>query len=218
MFIKFFALPSLLSLLLLTPCFAQGVQVRTNEPKSEHLGMAIDLAGQDFGVNFPVAPDKFISVNKRFSDVRVQKDKATGFNKFSALVAYNLHVTNAKPSAMRFLYLQCPVTRTTYIDRTPPFTEQMINGKLQMATSVIHDELSKEFLDPGSYEFLSSTEDKVPPFSRKFPMSGKMNQTNAPVELIVLEAMCLKFELTYAQYSWSETFRKITLEKFGISE
>ena len=218
MFIKFLALPLSLFLLLLNPCFAQGVQVSTNEPKSKHLGMTIDLAGRDFVGDFPIVPGKSIFVDKDFTDVRIKKDTATGFNKFYALVAYNLHVTNAKPSAMRFLYLQCPVTRTTYIDRSPPFTKQMINGEMRLASSVIHEELSKEFLDAGSYAFLSSAENKVPPFSKTFPMSGKMNQTNAPLELIALEAMCLKFQLAYAEYSWSETFRKITLKDFGISE
>lgn len=215
---KLLALSLSLFLFLLTPCFAQGVQVSTNEPRSEHLGMTIDLSGRDFVDDVLVAPGKSIFVNKRFTDVRIKKDRVTGFNKFYALVAYNLHVTNAKPSAMRFLYLQCPVTRTTYIDRSPPFTKQMINGEMRLASFVIHEELSKEFLDPGSYEFLSSTEDIVPPFSKTFPMSGKMNQTYPPLELIALEAMCAKIQLAYAQYSWSETFRKVTLKKFGISE
>ena len=218
MFIKLFALPFSLFLLLLKPCFAQAIEVSTTEPDSQHLGMVIDLAGRDFVGDFPVAPGKSVFVNKEFTDVRIKKDEVTGFNKFYALVAYNLHVRNAKPSAMRFLYLQCPVTRTTYIDRTQPFTKKVINGEVRLATSVVHEDLSKEFLDPGSYAFLSSTEYKVLPFSKTFPMSGKMDQTTAPLELMALEAMCLKLQLVYAKYAWSEAFREITLGKFGISE
>lgn len=218
MFIKFFALPFPLLLFLSMSCLAETPKVRSSEPESQYLGMNIDVVGRDFVDSFSVAPGKFLLIDKALSDVRIKKDEANGLNKFYALVAYNLRVNNAKPSATRFLYLQCPVTRITYLDRSPPPKKEMIDGEMRLVYSINHEVLSKEFLDSGSYSFLSSPTDKVPQLSKEFPMSGKLSQITPPLELLPLEAMCAKIQLTYAEYLWSETFRKITLKKFGILE
>lgn len=212
MFVKFFALPFSLFLLMVTSCFAETAEISTTEPLSRHLGMKIDLLGRDFIEKITIDKDKFLLVNKELTDVRIKKDTTNDLNKFSALVAYNLYVKNAKPSATRFLYVQCPVTRETYIDRSLPPSEVMIDGVMRLGFSVDHDVLKEEFLSLGSYLFLSSPDDKVPLVSNNFPMVGKVSQN------LDIEVMCLQVLGAYDDYQWSEIFRKITLEKFDISE
>lgn len=212
MFMKSFALSLSLFLLLSTSCLAEVVKVRTDEPASKHLGMKIDIAGRNFVDSFPVASDKFLSIDKNLTDVRIRKGKVGGLNKFSALVAYRLHVKNAEPSATRFLYVQCPVTRETYIDRSPPPKEIMINGEMRWSLPIDHKVLNKEFLYLGSYSFLSSPEDRVPRLSKDFPMAGKVN------EFILIEAMCLDIRVVYSEYNWAESFRFMSLKNHGISE
>lgn len=104
MFIKSFTLSFPLLLWIATPCFAETVEVRTNEPSSQYLGMKIDLVGRAFVDSFSVAPGKSLFISKSLTDVRIKKDNVDGLNKFHALVAYSLHSGNAKPSEPRFLY------------------------------------------------------------------------------------------------------------------
>lgn len=218
MFIKFLVI-FLTSLLFVSmSCFAEVVKitaadkVRTNEPDDTYLGMKIDLQGQDFVERITVNRGKFLLVDQSLTDVRIKKDKTNGLNKFYALVAYNLYVNNSKQSPTRFLYVQCPVTRTTYLDRSPHYREDIIDGVDLPVKRVNMDNFKTEVLDSGSYSFLSSPEDKVPLLSNNFPMAGKVSQH------FDIEIMCLKIQLTHAEYQWAETFRQITLEKFGISE
>lgn len=217
MFIKFFVLPFSLLLLAVTPCFAETVEVRTSEPSSQYLGLNIALEGRNFVDSFPVAPDKSIFIYDKLTDVRIKKDTVDGLNKFYALIAYSLHSSNAKPSATRFLYMQCPVTRETYIDRSPPPKKQMLDGEMRLVYSIKHDVLKEEFLSLGYYSFLSSSDDVVPQLSKNFPMAGKFGQ-RTPIDLLHLELMCSQIQGAYAEYKWSESFRDITLKKFGISE
>lgn len=212
MSLNYSALTFLLFFLLVRSSFADSVQVRTNEPDSTYLGMKIDLKGRDFVNSFPVAPGKFILIHKDLTDVRVIQDKASHLNKFYALVPYTVHMKDAKPSDLKFLYVQCPVTRETYIDRSPPPKEEMVNGGLRTVLHTDYEVLSKELLDPGSYLFLSSPEYNISQLSKDFPMVGKVDQ------FILIEAMCLKIELAYTQYKWDRNFRRVTLEKFGILE
>lgn len=215
MFIKFFALPFSLLVFIATSCLAEVVEVKTNEPSSEYVGMRISLQGRDFVERIPLGPNKFISINKDLTDVRILKDKVTGLNKFSALVAYNIHLGKAKPSFTRYLYVQCPVTRETYIDRTPPPTEEFIDGEKVMVfyTDKINRKvLREEVLYSGSYSFLSSSEHPVARLSNDFPMVGKVRQ------FLPVEAMCLKIQVAHAEDQWSKAFRNLTLKKYGISE
>ena len=216
MFIKSFTLSFPLLLWIATPCFAETVEVRTNEPSSQYLGMKIDLVGRAFVDSFSVAPGKSLFISKSLTDVRIKKDNVDGLNKFHALVAYSLHSGNAKPSEPRFLYVKCPVTRETYIDRSV-FKDEMIDGVMYSAMRVDQEVLSKKFLSLGSYSFLSSPDDVVPLLSSNFPMVGKFGKLT-PIELIPIEAMCLKIEVAHAEYQWNESFRKITLKKFCILE
>lgn len=112
--------------------------------------------------------------------------------------------------------MKCPVTRETYIDRSV-FKDEMIDGVMYSAMRVDQEVLSKKFLSLGSYSFLSSPDDVVPLLSSNFPMVGKFGKLT-PIELIPIEAMCLKIEVAHAEYQWNESFRKITLKKFGILE
>lgn len=212
MLLKLSFLSFVLFSLLLKPSFAETVQVRTNEPDSKYLGMKIDLEGRDFVDRFPVAPGKFIVVDKKLTDVRIKQDKVTRLNKFYALVPYSIHMKGSKPSDLKFLYVQCPVTRETYVDRSPPPKEEMVNGKLRTVIHTDYEVLSKEFLDSGSYSFLSSPDYKVSQLSKDFPMEGTVDQ------FIFIEAMCLKIAIAHAEYQWDETFRRVMLGKFGISE
>lgn len=217
MITKSFSLLLSLFLFLSTSCFAETVEVRTSEPLSQYLGVKIALEGRKFVDSFPVASGKSIFVYDKLTDVRIKKDKVDGLNKFSALIGYSLHSNAAKPSDVRFLYVQCPVTRETYIDRSPPPKEEMLDGEMRLVYQIKHEILNEEFLSLGSYSFLSSPDDVVPQLSNNFPMVGKFGQLT-PIELIPIEAMCAQIQLVYAEYRWSETFRKVTLKKFGISE
>lgn len=212
MFLKSFSLSLVLFSLLLTSSFADTVQVRTNEPESKYLGMKIDLKGRDFVDRFPVAPEKFVVINKNLTDVRIKQDKVNHLNKFYALVPYAIHIKGATPSDLKFLYVQCPITRETYVDRSPPPREEMVNGKLQTVLHTDYEVLSKKILDSGSYSFLSSPDYQVSQLSEYFPMVGTVDQ------LIFIEAMCLNIEVAHAEYKWAETFRRVMLGKFGISE
>ena len=212
MFTKSITLLLSLVLLISTSCFADTVQVSTNEPESQYIDTKIDLLGRDFVERITIDRDNFLLVNQDLTDVRVKKDKKNGINKFYALVAYNLYVNNSKQSDIRFLYVQCPVTRSTYIDRSLPGRKQMINGEMRLVYDVNHDILKKDFLDLGSYSFLSSTEDKVSMLSNNFPMAGKVSQNYD------IEVMCHHIISAHNAYLWSEVFRRITLKKFGISE
>lgn len=212
---KSLSLSFLLVLFTSAPSFAEVVEVSTDEPLSEDVGMVIDLQGRDFVESIPIAPGRFISVDKGLTDVRVIKDKLTGFNKFYALVPYKLHVENARPSFTRFLYVQCPVIRKTYIDRSPPPKEKLIDGEMVTvfyADKINHKVLNKEFLDLGSYSFLSSPERPVPRLSNDFSMVGKVHQ------FLPIEAMCLDIRLAYSEYRWSKSYRAVILKNFGISE
>jgi hypothetical protein len=217
MFMKFSVLPFSLLLLAVTPCFAETVQVRTSEPSSQYLGVKIDLEGRNFVDSFPVAPDKSIFIYDKLTDIRIKKDKVDGLNKFYGLIGYSLHSSNAKPSDTRYLYLQCPVTRETYIDRSPPPKKEMLNGKMSLVYPIKHDVVNKEFLSLGHYSFLSSSDEVVPQLSKNFPMAGKFG-LRTPIDLFHLDLMCAQIEGAYAEYRWSETFRDVTLKKFGISE
>lgn len=212
MFLKSFVSTSLLLLLLLRPSFAEMVQVRSNEPESKYLGVKVDLKGRDFVDKFPVAPGKFILINKDLTDVRIKKDKVSGLHKFYALVPYRVQAKGADPSDLKFLYVQCPVTRETYIDRSPPPKEEMVDGEMRTVLRTDYEVLTTELLDSGSYSFLSSPEYPISKLSKDFPMVGKVDQ------FILIEAMCLTIEVAHAQYKWDETFRRVMLEKFGILE
>lgn len=212
MFLQSFASISLLFLLFLRPSFAETVQVRTNEPESKYLGVKVDLKGRDFVDKFPVAPGKFILINKDLVDVRIKKDKVNGLRKFYAFVPYRVQTKGANLSDLKFLYVQCPVTRETYIDRSPPPKEEMIDGEMRTVLRTDYEILTTELLDSGSYSFLSSPEYPISQLSKDFPMVGKVDQ------FILIEAMCVKIEVAHAQYKWDETFRRIMLAKFGISE
>lgn len=213
---KFFILSFSLFLWVVTPCSAAIVETRTNEPSSQYIGMKIDLAGRAFVDSFPVASGKSLFISKSLTDVRIKKDKVDGLNKFHALVSYSLHSGNGKPSAPRFLYVKCPVTRETYIDKSV-FEDTMINGVMRSAMRVDEKVLDKKFLSLGSYSFLSSPDDVVPRLSNNFPMVGNFGKLT-PIELIPIEAMCLKIEVAHAEYKWNESLREITLKKFGILE
>lgn len=195
-----------------TLCFAEDIQVDINEPEDKDIGMKIDMLGRDFTEKIIIDKSNFLLINKELTDIRIKKDNKNGLNKFSALVAYNLYAKNSKPSDNRFLYVQCPITRKTYVDQSPPPKEKMIGGEMRLVYEIDHEVLSEEFLDSGSYSFLSSSDDKVPQLSNTFPMVGKVNQ------LIDIEAMCLDIQLAYDNYLWAEIFRDITLKKFGILE
>lgn len=212
MFLKLFVSTTLLFLLYLRPSFAEVVQVRTNEPESKYLGFKVDLKGRDFVDKFPVAPGKFVLIDKGLADVRIKKDKESGLHKFYALVPYRVRINGANPSDLKFLYVQCPVTRETYIDRSPPPKEEVIDGEVRTVFPIDYEVLATELLDPGSYSFLSSPEYPISQFSQDFPMTGRVDQ------FIPIEAMCVKIEVAHAQYQWDETFRRIMLAKFGISE
>lgn len=212
MLIKFLALPLSLVLFMSVSSFADTVEVRTDEPESQYLGMKIDLQGRDFLKKMAVDKNSFLLIDQQFTDVRVKKDTKNSLNKFYALIGYNLYVNNSKQSPTRFLYVQCPVTRETYVDRSSPFRDEMIDGEILSVQRVNIDVSKKEFLDLGSYSFLSSPKDKVPLLSKNFPMVGKVSQHPD------IEYMCLQIQVAYAGYEWSETFRRITLESFGIFE
>ena len=212
-----FLIISLTSLMFVsTLCFAEDTQVRTTEPESKYLGMKIDLVGHNFVDSFSVAPNKSLSIYKNLTDVRVKKDKVDGLNKFYALVAYSLDTDKATLLGPRFLSVQCPVTRETYLDRSV-FRDEMIDGVMVSAMRIDQEVLSKTFLSLGSYSFLSSPDNLEPKLSNNFPMRGKFGQLT-PLELIPIELMCVQIQGVYAEYGWSETFRSVTLKKFGISE
>lgn len=216
MFIKSFALFSPLFFLTAGSCFAENVEVRTDEPSSQYLGMKIDLAGHNFVDSFSVAPNKSLSIHKNLTDVRVKKDKVDGLTKFYALVAYSLDTDKATLLGPRFLSVQCPVIRETYLDNSV-FRDEMIDGVMVSAMRIDQEILSKTFLSLGTYSFLPSPDNVEPKLSNNFPMSGNFGQLT-PIELIPLELMCVQIQSVYVDYEWSEAVRNVTLKKFGISE
>lgn len=198
------------SLLVSTACFADIVEVSTNEPDDSHLGMNIDLSGKEFIKRIAVDKDRFLLVDPKWTDIRVVKDAHTKLNHFNALVAYNLYEHGLKKSATRFIYLQCPIVRKTFVDRSKPFEYEGLDGKQVQGFTVAIDTLKEEFVSPGFYKFLSLPDDRVAKLSNNFPMAGKVR------EHVDLEHMCVKAEIIYAGYRLAEANRHVILRKFGL--
>lgn len=211
MFARFLFAPFFLSVFFSTVCFADVVEVRTNEPDDAHLGMNIDLTGKEFAKRITVDKDRFLLVDLKWTDIRVVKDAQTKLNHFNALVAYNLYEHGLKKSATRFVYLQCPIVRETFVDRSKPLEYEVLDGKkLPVSYLVDIDTLKEEFISPGFYKFLSLPNDRVSKLSNNFPMEGKVR------EHFDLELMCVQTELIYAKYGLAEANRHAVLKKFGL--
>lgn len=211
MFPRLLYFPFSILMLVSTVCFADVAEVSTNEPDDSHLGMKIDLSGKEFVTRVTVNKDTFLLVDPKQTDIRVVKDAQTKLNHFNALVAYNLYEHGLKKSATRFVYLQCPIVRKTFVDRSKPFEYEVLNGKkVPVSYKVDIDNLKEEFVSPGFYKFLSLPNDRVSKLSNDFPMAGKVR------EHFDLELMCVQAELIYARYGLAEVHRRIVLEKFGL--
>lgn len=199
-----------LALLVSSVCFADVVEVSTNEPDDAHLGMNIDLYGKEFVPRIAVDKRRFLLVDLEWTDIRVVKDAKTKLNHFNALVAYNLYENGLKKSDTRFIYLQCPIVRKTFVDRSEPFVYEGLDGKQVRGFTVAIDTLKEEFISPGFYKFLSLPDDRVAKLSNNFPMEGKVR------EHVDLKHMCVKAEIIYAEYRLAEANRHIVLRKFGL--
>ena len=196
-----------------TLCFAEDIQISTNEPEDKDLGMKIDMSGRDFVERITVDKNKFLLVDQSFTDVRVIKDAKDNLNKFSALVSYSLYIDGVKnppTSALftDFIYVKCPITRRTSIDRSEVIEERAGSTRL----SIKSDALKEELLYPGAYSFLSLPEKRVPALSKNFPMVGKVSQH------FDIELMCTQIEIVYLRYTLAEANRGNILKRFGISE
>lgn len=208
MFARFLLLLSPLTFLVSTFCFAEIVEVHTSEPDDSHLGMKIDLHGREFVKRLTVDKNRYLLVNKGFTDIRISKDPKTKLNHFNALIAYNLYKQGLNTTDTRFLYLQCPIVRKTYVDRTKPITNYSKIDSKKFSLSFEGDSitLKEELVDPGFYKFLSLPRDKVPKISTDFPMLGKVS------EHYDMELMCANIQLIYAIYKLDESNRNIVLQ------
>lgn len=195
------------------PCFAQMIQVSTNEPQNIHLNMQLVMNGEDFIDRITVDQNKVLVVDKKQTDIRIKRDSKTGFNKFNALVAYNLHETNTKVSPTRFLYVQCPIVRTTYVTIPMKVIQKSENDKEVITYMPIDRSVLKtEIIDSGHYRFLSLSQDKLPRLSSDFNISGKVD------EHFDIKTMCLYIDLMYLKFQVGEVGRHNTLKSFSIKE
>lgn len=146
---KSLALPIFLASLASGSCFAETIQVRTNEPDDKHIGMIIDSHGGDFIKRITVDRDKVLLVDQSQTSIKIVKDVKTNLNHFNAFVAYNLQENGLKKYATRFLYVQCPITRRYSIDRSTPPKDKIVDGllysvsRLKIDTLKPHSQLRK---------------------------------------------------------------------------
>lgn len=212
MFVRLFLFSLPLAFLVSLPCFADIVEVRTDEPADAYLGMKIDLRGRDFTKRITVDKDTFLLIDQNDTDIRIAKDPNTKLNHFNALIPYNLYRQGLKTTSTRFLYLQCPIVRTTYVDSTKPIiTNATVDGN-EFSVSFEGDRaiLKEEFINVGFYKFLPLPNNSIPKLSINFPMEGKVSQHFDMVR------MCEQTRIIYLMYRLDETNRSIVLEKYGL--
>lgn len=197
-----------LSFLLTVSCFAEIVEVSTNEPDDTYLGMKIDMYGRDFLEKITVDNNRFLLINQLSTDVRVGKDPKTNLNHFNALIPYK--ISDKAPT--RYLYLQCPIVREFLIDRTRPvITLSKMDSKQSKVSFDGNTEIIKEELvDPGFYKFLVGPNDSPSKLSNNFPMTGKVS------EHFDMKRMCAQIEITHAIYMLDESNRSIVLKRYGL--
>lgn len=186
-------------------CLAEVIQSKTNEPNNSLVGMRIDLDGKEFSPKVWVNDAKYLLINKADSDVKIKKDNKTNSNHYEALISYNLYSNGKKYVNPGYLYLQCPIKRRIYIDRSKEIKPGVIKVEI--------DTIREEIIDPGYYKFLydSNAKDTFEEIKKSNPTSGKPYD-----DYFNMEILCLQFELIAAKYEYLDAIRDVILNKSDI--
>lgn len=208
MFIRYLII--LFSSLLVVSSFAGVVQVSTNEPDAQDVGMVLQLASapEEPIDKILVGSHKILSVDLRGSSLKVSKDPATGLHYFDVLVDYFVPSPTDARFRSSYIRLQCPIVRKSYLNNS----KSVSHGSEGVWHNVDHTVLNEEVLLHGIYEFLPLANVATQMYIGDLPMKGGITQNTD------LELLCSVAELTYLKLQWLKSNREITFKQFGISE
>lgn len=185
----------------------------SGEPEDLHLGLHLSLVSRDRVSKIFINDNKFLLVDLDNTDVKVVKDIATGLNHLNVFVAYRLYSGDVRKSGLSRLYVQCPITRTTYADHSEVLTECLVEGTMVPTSFKVNlVTLKEELASPGYYKFFKWPEGETPALSSNFSLQGKVTQQK-DIELLYTRA-----RISYQRYKLAEGNRAHLLEMYGITE
>lgn len=203
MFIRY--LIFLFSSFLVVPSFARVVQVSTDGPDAQDLGMLLQLApslGEPID-EIRVGSNKLLSVDLQDSSLKVSKHPATGLYYFDVLINYFVPSPEDAGFRSSYIRLQCPIVRKSYFDDSRPVSP---DGERVWRT-VDRDILKEEVLLKGTYEFLPLADVDTQTYIGNLPMKGEIRRNSD------FKILCLEADLTYLELKLIKGNRKAALKE-----
>lgn len=198
--------------LFISPTFADESLIRTNEPDAKYLNVRLSLDITDSMKKIHISNNSFIVLDNNLFDVVIKNNPAIGFRTFNILTSYDLYVSGKQVANDDFLYLKCPIIRTTYIDRSERLPDMMEYGRRYSVMKPDSEVLKEVALYPGYYSFLPLSNSTTILTGSKFKMKGAVNNQ------VDLTLLCANIGVAYEKYRYKEITRNIILNKFEIRE
>lgn len=191
------------SLFLVVPSFARVVQVSTDGPDAEDLGMLLQLAPspEEPIDEIRVGSNKMLSVDLQDSSLKVSKHPATGLYYFDMLINYFVPSPEDARFRSSYIRLQCPIIRKFYFDNSKP--PDSVGGW----HTVDHDVLKREVLLKGTYEFMPLADVDTQTYIGDLSMKGEISPYSD------FRILCLEAEYTYLKLKLAKGNREIALKE-----
>jgi len=190
-------------------CSAEKILTHTNAPDDRLLNQKITLDEKSLRKNIIINSEEYLALNANEIDIEIKKDSQKNINKFHILIGYDLYMHGKNELPSQTLYIQCPVTRKTYIDTSTVTEKRNIKGSEITTFTPSSKVLKKEILDAGFYALSTSPREKKPILNSTF------NNNEMSVEVQV-NLICMNASIAYSKLAIKDHNRKITLREFEL--